>query len=245
MGKEIRVLFLGLGLCACADRKPLHHTDVTVAGDSGVPTVDGAGDRIANQDATPASTRFEMIDDMEEHTDGRPTVPLPSTFFWGSPSPTRIGNWFVSWSDGSTKDAGIAVIDPARGDSQKAREIQSGQPGRSADLWAQLDHPAGRPVDLSGYRGVAFWARLTGGRGKLVVAIDDGAGAGATASSKARGGDPPFPAQTLAVSDGWQQFELRFEDFGLQPTAVASVDFVVERDAEPFDLWIDDLALLR
>jgi hypothetical protein len=243
MGREIRIFLLGLGLVACADRKPLHQTQVTVLPDSGVRTVDGAGDRIANQDAMPASTAFEMIDDMEEHTDGRPTAPLPSTFFWGSPSPTRIGNWFVSWSDGSTKDAGIAVIDPARGDSQKAREIQSGQPGRSADLWAQLDHPAGRPVDVSAYRGVAFWARLTGGSGKLVVAIDGGSGA--SASAKARGGDPPFPAQTLAVSDGWQQFVLRFEDFGLQPTAVASLDFVVAGDTEAFDLWIDDLALLR
>ena len=243
MGREIRGLVLGLGLVACANRKPLHQTDVTVLPDSGVPTVDGGGDGIANQDATPPSTTFEMIDDMEEHTYGRPAAPSASTFFWGSPSPTRIGNWFVSWSDGSTKDAGIAVVDPARADSRKAREIKSGQVGRSADLWAQLDHPAGRPIDLSTYRGVAFWARLTGGSGKLLVAIDDGSGA--NASAKARGGDPPFPAQRLAVSEEWQQFVLRFEDFGLQSNAVTSVDFVVAGDTEAFDLWIDDLALFR
>src|SRR6266498_1436342 len=117
MGTQIRALCLGLGLVACADRKPLHQTDVTVTADSGVPTVDGAGDGIAKQDTASASTTFVTIDDMEDHTDGRPTAPLPSTFFWGSPSPTHIGNWFVSWSDGSTKDVGIAVVDPARGDS--------------------------------------------------------------------------------------------------------------------------------
>lgn len=207
--------------------------------------VDGAADGIANQDAKPGSPLFEMIDDMEDHTDGRPTAPLPSTFFWGSPSPTHIGNWFVSWSDGSTKDADIAVIDPPRTDSRKAREIKSTQAGRSADLWAQLDHPAGRPVDLSAYRGLAFWVRLVGGGGKLIVAIDDGSGAGSTATSKARGGVPPLPAQTLAVTGEWQQFVLRFEDFGIQPTAVASIDFVVAGDADTFDVWIDDLAVLR
>jgi hypothetical protein len=200
---------------------------------------------MAKQDAMPASTVFEMIDDMEEHPDGGLTAPFPATFFWGSPNSTRLGNWFVSWSDGSTKDAGIAVIDPPRGDSQKAREIKSGQAGRSADLWAQLDHPTGRAIDLSGYQGVAFWARLTGGGGELVVAIDDGSGAGGTASSKASAGDPPFPAQTVAVSEGWQQFVLRFQDFGIQPTAVASIDFVVAGGTETFDLWIDDLALFR
>ena len=207
--------------------------------------VDGAADRIANQDAMVGSPHFEMIDDMEDHMDGRPTAPLPSTFFWGSPSPTHIGNWFVSWSDGSTKDAEISVIDPPRGDSRKAREIESGQPGRSADLWAQLDHPSGRAIDLSGYRGMAFWARLTGGGGNLVVALDDGSGAGRTAASKARAGDPPFPAQTVPVSEGWQHFVLRFEDFGVQPTAVASIDFVVAGGTDTFDLWIDDLALFR
>ena len=197
------------------------------------------------QDAVSASPVFEMIDDMEDHADDRPNAPLPSTFFWGSPNPTRIGNWFVSWSDGSTRDAEIAVIDPPRGGSRKAREIKSEQKGRSADLWAQLDHPSGRAVDLSGYRGVAFWARLTGGSGKLVVALDDGSDAGSTASSKARAGDPPFPAQAVAVSEGWQQFVLRFDDFGIQPTTVGSLDFVVAGDTEPFDLWIDDLALFR
>jgi hypothetical protein len=208
-------------------------------------TADGAADALAKQDGVSGSPVFEMVDDMEAHTDGRPTAPLPSTFFWGSPNATRIGNWFVSWSDGSTKDAETAVIDPPRNDSRKAREIKSGQAGRSADLWAQLDHPSGRAIDLSGYRGVAFWARLTGGAGKLVVAIDNGSGAGRTAVSKARAGDPPFPAQTVSVSDEWQQFVLPFEDFGIQPTGVASVDFVVAGDAETFDLWIDDLALFR
>ena len=186
-----------------------------------------------------------MIDDMEIHTDGRPAAPLPSTFFWGSPNPTHIGNWFVSWSDGSTKDAEIVVIDPPRADSRRAREIKSLQAGRSADLWAQLDHPSGGPINLSTYGGVAFWARLTEGSAKVVVAFDDGSGAGSTASSKARGGVPPFPAQTLAVSAEWQQFVLRVEDLGLQPIALASVDFVVVADATPFDLWIDDLALFR
>jgi hypothetical protein len=213
--------------------------------DAGVPTTGGEADGMPERDGVSTSTVFEMVDDMEDHTDGRPTAPLPSAFFWGSPNPTRIGNWFVSWSDGSTKDAQIAVIDPPRGDSQKAREVKSGQAGRSADLWAQLDHPSGRAVDLSGYRGVAFWARLTGGGGKLVVALDDGSDAASTASSKARAGDPPFPAQTVAVSQGWQQFVLCFDDFGIRPTAVESIDFVVAGDMESFDLWIDDVALFR
>jgi hypothetical protein len=181
-----------------------------------------------------------MIDDMEEHADGRPVAPVPSAFFWGAGGAVRIGNWFASWSDGSSGDAGIAVIDPPRGDSQRARRVVRGTFVQSASLWVELDHPFGRPVDLGAYAGITFWARLDGGGGKLVVAIESDP---ATGYFKARAANSQLPTQELAVAGEWQQVTLRFDEIGLRSTSVSSIDFVVAADTEPFTLWIDDLAL--
>ena len=66
----------------------------------------------------------------------------------------------------------------------------------------------------------------------------------------------PYFAQSIAVSDQWEQFVLMFDDFrqgvvsgitsrlSLSANAISTIDFVVGLNGESFDLWIDDLSLL-
>jgi len=237
---------IALTLFGCGER----------SGGKGTPsgTPDGAtdGSRLpdlaadsAGTDVPPASSYFLMIDDMD-HADGRfPAVPPgSSSFFWPGPagiSGVHLGNWFLSSPAGLSHDAGIDDIVPPRGESKKACHVSGSNLDVGTDLWAQLDHPQNRPVELGAYAGIAFWARLNSPSSKLVVAIDDRFGGG---FFRGEASQSPLPARTLTVSDQWERFELLFTDFGLATSAVVSIDFVVGRAGESFDLWIDDLALL-
>lgn len=210
--------------------------------DAGVETVEvAAADRMETADAQPMANSFQLIDDMDHTDPGLPSLPADSAaFFWRSPTSTGLGNWFLSSLGERIHDALPDSIVPPRGDSKKASHVSGGNFERGADLWAQLDHPAGHAVDLRAYAGIAFWARLTSSSGKLVVAINDRAGVDYFAAEASAS---PLPTRTLAVSDQWQQFVLPFGDFGLDAPAVVSIDFVVGGGGETFDLWIDDLAL--
>ncbi len=224
-----------LGLCfasgavGCADRQPLAGGEGAVTPDANPPVVDAGADRTSLPDASNVPT-FVMIDDMEEHADGV-GVPTLSAFIWQSPGTVRIGNWFVSSPDGSTKDVGKPFIEPPRGDSHRAREIRS-DTATSADLWAQLDHPQGREVDLSAYAGLVFWARLTGSGGVLDVALDRLSGGG---GAFFKSDVTSLPTWELSVSEEWQQFTLRFDDLPTPTTGAVSVDFVVPGTAGPFE----------
>jgi hypothetical protein len=234
------VLGLALGLVGCA-RKPLRDSAGTVIVDGSAPVVDGATDGKAGHDGDDASSSpgFLTIDDMEDH----PEIPLrtPSAFVWHSSTSLGLGNWFVSSADGATSDVGRAPIDPPRGASQWAREIRSGDSARAANMWAQLDHPQGGAVDLSGYAGIAFWTRLTGSGGVVDVALDNLSGGG---GAYFKSDFTRLPTWEIHVSDQWQQFVLPFGGLSVQPTGVVSIDFVVSGAAGPFDLWIDDLVLV-
>jgi hypothetical protein len=169
------------------------------------------------------------IDDMEERVGG-PAVPTGSgAFFWSM----GLGNWFYDWR----KDAVAEEIVPPRGDSKRARRLNA-YSGNAMEC--QLNHPSNLPVDLSGFTGITFWARLTGPGGKLVVTIQ----------GKAYSPDEgPFAAE-VAVFDAWQTVDVPFADFhdatsAVRPNAkeISDINFTVT-GAEAFDLWIDDVALV-
>jgi hypothetical protein len=205
-----------------------------------------------------------MLDDME---------PGPLNFepaggaAFISPVTGRIGNWFMSaagvvptsWGDAYGDD-----IVPPRGDSKRARHARGAQLADIYDVYVQLDHPSGRPVDLSAYAGVVFWARLpfTGKnmrQNDLIVGLRDRQ-ARATYFDDARidDADPGnWFAQRVRVGLEWQRFVLLFDDFrqGIRSPASAarrtldtsemiSIDFIVYPDGRDYDLWIDDVALL-
>ncbi len=163
--------------------------------------------------------------------------PGSSAFFWGSASSARIGNWFVTTPSALTRDAQMGDIVPPRDASTKAYHVAGPEFDQGVDLWAQLDHPSGRTVDLSNFSGVSFWARVGGESRNLLVGLGDGQGffGRAAAASPA--------SQTVMVTDSWTQFLLRFEDFGVEANAIASFDFVLS-GGRAIDLWIDDLALV-
>lgn len=205
--------------------------------------------------SSPAS-QFQLLDDMD-HADGSfPAVPPgSSSFFWQAGASGGLGNWFVSSPNRTTlADASIEAITPPRGDSQKACHVSGDNLERGTDLWVQLDHPSNRPVDLSAYAGIAFWARLDSPSGRLIVAINDQRG---NSFFDAAVNTSPWPwrARQLASSE-WERVVLLFDDFapGVEPgnsapraldtSAVISIDFVAGSGGEPFDLWIDDLMLL-
>lgn len=169
-----------------------------------------------------------------------------------------LGNWFVTSSDGMGGDAHIDEIVPPSPYGKKACHVTGGQsPIPSSvrvDLWAQLNHPTGAPVDLGAYIGVAFRVRLRSTTGRLTVALNDVA-AGANFFN-AESSLSPWPSRTVTPSD-WERVVVLFEDFSTAPptagavpgrspklSTISSIDFVVGDGVEQFDLWLDELALV-
>ena len=239
-GGEVLCVWSVLTILGCNENPGAKGTSPPA--DAGVQVGDVAEDQPGTDDVQPPASLFQMIDDMDHTNNAFPDPPSPtSAFFWGSSTSVHIGNWFVSSLGGIDGDAHIDAIIPSRGESKKACHMSGSMLERGADLWAQLDHPIGRPVDLGAYAGIAFWARLNSPSSKLVIAIDDRIGGGFFTAQASRA---PLPAQTIAVADQWEHVVLLFDDFGLDPSGVVSIDFVVGDGGESFDLWIDDLALL-
>lgn len=201
------------------------------AGAGGMPSAGGAGGTVAEP-----PTQVEVVDDVDHLGGPYPAVPAGSSaFFWRK----GLGNWFVSFSDGSGgHDASIDQIIPSRGESSKAYHVIGPAPGVAVDLWAQLDHRQGRGVDLSAYSGISFWARGNNPNAKLTVAFGvDGK------FFDARSG-PPWAQKGLPISKDWAQFTVMFDGLDLKVNAVSSIDFIGTSDVEPIDLWVDDLAFL-
>jgi hypothetical protein len=199
---------------------------------------------------------FLVIDDMEDGTRmGFPPPPPGGAGFWWPLGP--LGNWFLGSAGADLSaphgDAVAASIVPPRGASLKARRVQGDGLASGLDLSAQLNHPTGGPVDLRAYDGVSFWARLSSPSGRLVVALGQHHGSTFLLAESTRS---PCFARSIAASDQWQRFVLRFDDFRqgvisgntsglpLATNAVSTIDFVVGLNGESFELWIDDLALL-
>jgi len=214
----------------------------TAGGGQGGTSGTGTGDA-AGTGGTEAGTAgdagggVEPIDDVEHAGDQFAGLPANSSaFFWG---PGFLGNWFVyaPLPDRLSGDAQTADIVPPRGDSARAYRVQDADRESGVDLYAQLDHPLNRAMDLSQYEGITFWAKLGGASGRLVVALTPGGERYFDAADT-------IPSIELTVSSEWEQFVLPFDAFGSDGSAVASFDFVAGQGGEAFDLWVDDLAFL-
>lgn len=208
--KRLRVLVpLAMSVWACGG-----------SATSDAPPEQGAGE------AGGGATRV-VIDDLDPGDD-EPMVPEGSSaFFWAG----GLGNWFTTDAWGETRET---VIEATAG-GKACHESGDGD-GVGIDLWAQLDHPLGRPVDIDGYSGIAFRARLSGAGGQLLVAL--------SADGGYFQGVPAIGKRGIDVGEQWQAFELPFSELSLQGSAITSIDFIVTAADEPFDLWIDDLSFL-
>ncbi len=211
----------------------------------------------AASDARPPSSQLVMIDDMEN---SEMLIPIANSGHFFSRATGSIGNWFFASSTGPLRgDATETAIQSPRGTSKYARHVQGSKLEDGMNMWAQLNHPSGGPVNMSPYAGIAFWARLTGGNQTLFVAVRDRATGPANPPDDLFGGDfngSPWFVQRLTVSKEWQRFVLLFDDFqqgalapikqtrSLDTSAVVSIDFQTGVGGSTFDLWIDDLAAL-
>ncbi len=173
------------------------------------------------------------IDDVD-HEGGEPTPPVGSSgaFFWLY----GLGNWFVMAPapDAYVHDAQPEEIVPPRGDSTKAYRVQDEGRVDGVDLYAQLNHPEGRAIDLSAFAGISFWARLAGSE-QIKVGVNPGVSYFNAPSD--------VPTHTLAVSPEWRQFTLRFSELGADVHGVVSFDFIVGEGGDKFDFWLDDLGI--
>lgn len=233
----------GFVLMGCGGRASNGHPDdagTPQAGDmgtagTGTSNVSSAGN--ASGGVSGASTVL-LVDD-EDANDGRPIGPSSAAFFWGSPvGGWHLGNWFLT-SDG-VHDVELSPFAPPRDGSAQARHVSGSGFASGVVLWAELDHPFHRPVDLSGYAGISFWARLESKSGVLSVAAENTAGSAVTAN-----GRETLPVVvSLDVGPAWQQFTLPFDLLFQGEPLAASIDFFVGDGGEAFELWIDDFALL-
>ncbi|HYP89459.1 MAG TPA: hypothetical protein VEQ59_14930 [Polyangiaceae bacterium] len=181
-----------------------------------------------------AEQGFQTVDDMSQTVGPAGS----SAFIWSTPTASGLGNWFLSNSQGLLGDAPIDDFMPPREGTRRACHVTGPGYVGGIELWAQLNHPAGSPVDLSSFSGFSFWARSSSHSQELVVAIDDGRGyffASATPS--------PLRSKTIQLSESWGLYGIGFEEVAADPSAVASIDFIAGTDGGPVDLWVNDLAL--
>jgi len=190
----------------------------------------GAGTATGNNDGgslTTAGAGGATAVPIGDPTSYPPAPPSsPGAFFWRY----GLGNWFVSKSDNANQDA---TSEP---DGQTIDWKAEGAAQQSLDLWAQLNHPAGIPIDLSVYSGVSFDAQLTGASAPLVLAFN--------AFGKYQAADVALDAQRFNVTPDWQSFELRFSEANYTPNATKSFDFIVTKSDSAFVLKVRNLALL-
>lgn len=192
----------------------------------------GAGGGSAN---LRPNDQIQSVDDVD-HAGGQypPVPPGSSAFFWRG----GLGNWFVTSSDGSSRDAPIDDVIPPRGDSHKAYHVTETAPGVGIDLWAQLNHPQGSGVDLSPYVAMSFWARMDSPGSKLTVAFGSNGQISSVISTPSS-----VPQKVVSLSEVWAQFVVRFDEVGLKPKSVSSIDFVASGTGS-IGLWVDDLGFL-
>lgn len=147
-----------------------------------------------------------------------------SAFFWR----WGLGNWFVARSDGTHRDATYEAL--ATGKVWKA----PAELGGATDLWAQLNHPSGKPIDLSAYQGMTFDARLVDGAAQLVVALSAGGDLSVAERTSA--------AQRFELDETWRSYALDFGEGGAS-AAVSSFDFVVATPRSAGELQVRNVAL--
>jgi hypothetical protein len=112
----------------------------------------------------------------------------------------------------------------------------SGTGGERVDLWAQLNHPAGRAIDLSAYTGISFDTRLIAASGRPWVAFN--ANGDFTTSSIVLPEPQPGP------DAAWLTGTISFEDAAVSASGVSSIDFIIDDSDQPFEIWVRNLTLL-
>jgi hypothetical protein len=183
----------------------------------------GGSDATGGAAGIPAGGAVELLDNPARDY---PAVPPGSaSFFWRG----GLANWFVRTSTGISQDASATQVDAG------AKEwLTTAEQGVTVDLWVQLNHPLGTPVDLSAYSGITFETELTGAPGPLLVALNaNGDFAKVTSSAS---------TQRFAATDDWQPEEMPFPQ-GADAIHIASIDFVVAEASAAFTLKIRNLAL--
>lgn len=204
-------------IAACGGSVAKH--DASAQGEAGAP-------------ALPQGSPTETIDDMDPTGGQYPATPAgSSSFFWR----LGLGNWFVNTSDGQFQDAPIEPVPLGDGTRANACHVRGTGEGVSVDLWAQLNHPSGTPLDLSAYSGIAVSVRLVDPSGKLTL--------GFNLNGQFPGDADITAEQSFRVNRAWQRLTLPFADVAVDAAAVSSVDFVVVAPDAPFDLFVRDLAL--
>jgi hypothetical protein len=228
------------GLCtlsACGGATRGHQAGAGATGESSAGAGSGAG-AVAGSGAGAGTGVGGASGSTVEALDGAgaryPAAPPGSgAFFWHG----GLGNWFMTSADGSQTDSQLERIDPSRPESGEAHHVSSepGSPGAvGAVLWAQLNHPQGAPVDLSGYTGLSFRARAIG-FDELIVTTNGNGGYFRDLSLP--------PIRRLSVSQDWQHYFVTFDQLEVERSAISSFDFVIVGRGKPFDLWVGDVTL--
>ncbi len=190
---------------------------------------------------TPEPDATEVIDDVDHVGSKYPPLPPGSSgFFWHDRlgGRDRLGNWFVTSSEGNTRDAQVSETADSQGnETGKAYYVSGDGQGEGVDLWAQLDHAGGVPVDLSAYSGISFRIRLVGATATLALAVG--------ASGQYFPLEASSPNVVVPTSGDWQTITLPFSRMApFNSAAVTSIDFIVTSGGAPFTVWVDDLALV-
>lgn len=178
-------------------------------------------------EATRPATVFQLLHDME---DERENVI----------SPVGLASWF---------GGGIVDLNPPRAESKKA---QFGSDDLRLDIHGPKFPTGPLYPDLSGYAGVAFWARARNPGETLLVALEDEEVAGASGYAEARVSTKPWFETEVRLSSDWRRHIVLFDDLRqpgrpdqrLRTQAVWSVHFVGGAEGRSREYWIDDLALL-
>jgi hypothetical protein len=202
-------------------------TGGTAGGGSGGTTGEGAtgGSETGEGGAHPTSVNFSGF---------LPGEGSPASFYWEF----GYGNWFVVSPSRQIADAPIDDIVPPRDNSTKAVHVSGADYGVEMDVYAQLNHPYGHPVDLSRFTGLTFWARLAGDSSTIVLVLNDGSFYLPKSDDFSM-----LPSGTFTgVSDAWQEYAFDFDPSRV--SSVVSIDFVVQGGGDALDLWLDDVTLL-
>ncbi len=166
------------------------------------------------------------------------------------------GAWFaVGDEHGATKIAfAIEALKKPTSTSQRALHVK-GTLGVSADpkwCWAQATsglNTEGKTADLTGSKGITFLARSATSTNASVspAAVINGVNLSGTGVGHAR---------KFATTPQWQRFTFAWTEFAqpewatgdakvaLSLATVESIVWAVHDEGKPFDLWLDDVALV-
>ena len=172
--------------------------------------------------------------------------------------PGRTGIWFTihDESPGSITPNGavVGVAGGANGSERAAHVVASGYLEWGAGLSSSLTQSVSGeqcPYNASAFAGLRFYARGSG-KTRFSVQIPE------TVSREFGGSCDPDQGMVcfdqhgkyLTLTDDWQLFELPWDElkqrtFGtratLRPEAIMGVQFALEKDALPAELWVDEI----